>query len=137
MKTRFKFFTMMLALSLSTSALADDAEVKSNAVPSKDVVSFNRLKQGVILNLPPQVISVKIAANYFLAPTGYTLVIPDTNPQQTANIISRSPSPIVSDGSFVSVDKALILLAGNDVDLVVDHLHKYVTYEMHNKGGAN
>jgi len=81
--------------------------------------------------VPQKIKTVKDAANYFLTPTGYTLVIPQNKPEETAKILGREPSYFKRSNRFVTVDQALLLVAGEDVDLVVDHDRKFVTYQYH------
>jgi hypothetical protein len=112
-----------------------DAVVKSDsgspvAIPAK---TYNHLKEMVVLSFPENLHTVKQAAEYFLAPAGYNLVISSSQSRATADILLRQVSSQIRNGQVTTIEKALLLAAGDDVNLVVDHEHKFVTYELRAK----
>lgn len=90
--------------------------------------SFNKLKTGVLLSFPAGLKNVKDVANYFLTISGYSMVIPAENPEQTGEILLRKPSDLANTGKLSTVEKALLLVSGTDTKLLVDHKNKYVTF---------
>jgi hypothetical protein len=90
---------------------------------------FNRLRIGTRLQLPPELATVRDAALYLIAPTGYTLTVNPANAQQVRSILSRPIPPIARDYGVLTVEAALLLVAGDDTRLLVDHARRRIAID--------
>lgn len=93
--------------------------------------AYNRLHIGTAFKYDPKTMpAVLQAAQYLLAPTGYRLVIPYDSARQVNTILMRPVSPLGQTSGYVHIEDALLLIAGDDVALVVDHANKLVSYQL-------
>jgi len=90
---------------------------------------YNELKAGTTLNVPDNLRTVQQAANYLLTPTGYSLVVPTQGFREAAAILNRPVTLESRQAGFASIESALLIIAGDDVRLVVDHANKLVSFE--------
>lgn len=101
----------------------------SAAVNEASTPGFNPLKIGVDLTLPESLVSVEQGANYVLATTGYSLVVPSNDPYRYERVLQRQIAASARLTGLMTIESALLILAGDDTRLVVDHLHKRVMLE--------
>jgi hypothetical protein len=97
-------------------------------------LAANPLRVQVRTIYPQHMKTVGEAAQYLLEPTGYTLTLnPRIEPDAQA-IAMRQIRPQAEGNTTVVLEEALLLLAGDDCRLIVDHPHKLVTFEKIERG---
>lgn len=95
----------------------------------RDRHAVNQLKLGTQLALPDSVRTVQQAANYLLTPTGYSLMVPNDGFREAVSILNRPVSLDARGTGLTTIESALLIVAGEDVRLVVDHVNKLVSFE--------
>ncbi len=91
--------------------------------------AFDQLKTGTVLELPDSIKTVEQAANYVLTPTGYSLMVPNDGFRSAAAILLRPTSAQSRVAGYTTIENALLIIAGDDVRLVIDHANKLVSFE--------
>lgn len=81
------------------------------------------------MTFPKQVLTVRDLALYLLEPSDYKLVVVSGRRAEAMQILARLVPKEVMDGSIKTIEDALLLAAGKDVNLVVDQKNKMVTFE--------
>ena len=81
------------------------------------------------MTFPKHVVTVKDLALYLLDPIDYKLVIVPVRRLEAMQIFGRIVPKEISDGSIKTIEDALLLAAGKDVNLVIDQKNKMVTFE--------
>lgn len=117
-----------IAQTKSATVAVDPANIVSLNAPGK----YNRLRTGTQLALPDAIKTVEQATQYLIAPTGYSLMLPNASMRETAAILNRGLSQQVRITGYATIENALLIIAGDDVRLVVDHENKLLSFELIN-----
>lgn len=83
---------------------------------------------------PDNVTSVRVAVDYLLEPTGYRLVTAYPAPREAALLVDKPLPPIARMQRTMPVIDALQLLAGLENYVVIDRVHRLVSFQK--KGGG-
>ena len=73
--------------------------------------------------------TVEQGANYLLDTIDYRLILHPPAPAEARRIAGMSIGPLARTGGIVPLEEALLLLVGENNQVVVDHEHKLVTFE--------
>lgn len=132
-----KCYACVLLLGLSTatisSALADNniSIGRYVSVPSSvELGQIHLLQQQVQITFPQNVLSLKDAVNFTLQFTGYHLIDDDHMTDAMQSLLNQ-PLPEVDRqlGPF-SLKDALLTLSGNDFYVLVDPVHRLISFRM-------
>jgi hypothetical protein len=98
---------------------------------------MNPLEMGVRMNLPERITTVLEGVLYVLGTTGYKLVAGSPAPQAALVILKRPIPPTAIQDKTVPIYQALLLIAGNDTQLVIDPDNKYVSFDFKRTARGN
>jgi len=79
--------------------------------------------------IPPSARTVEQAAAYLLEPTGYRLALSCAGcPAEAAEIARKPVSPLALKPQLTTIQRALVLVAGSEVHLLVDDKTRLVSF---------
>lgn len=90
---------------------------------------FDPLNLSVRMAIPNTTTTVGEAVMYVLAPTGYKLVVGLPASQDAVDIALNAVPPDAFDGRVMSAANALLLLIGPHHRLLVDPVHKLISFD--------
>lgn len=88
----------------------------------------NPLLTVVSYSFPPTVVTVGQAINYTIEQTGYTLASMTNLPESTKVMLTLPLPSVQRKFSYVTVQSALKTLAGDAFILLVDPIHRVITF---------
>lgn len=120
---RLSLIAIMLALAGCQAPAPDFTDMPA---PLASVQPLERLTR---TRIPPSSRTVEQAASWLLEPSGYRLALTCTGcPTEAAEIARKPISPLGLKPQLTTIKRALVLVAGSDVRLVVDDQARLVSF---------
>lgn len=116
---------IMMIFLLSSLALSGWGYPMGDLNPS----NFNPLNLEVRMTIPNETTTVGEAVMYVLGPTGYKLIVGGNASETGADIALQPVPPNAFDGQVMSAGNALLLLIGQKDRLLVDPVHRLVSFD--------
>ncbi len=92
------------------------------------------LKAQVRFELPSHITTIGAAADWFLEPHGYELLLSGTAPIEARAIAVQSLPPTLPHGRVMSVEDALLAITTSSQAVIVDVNNRLVSFELHRGG---
>lgn len=114
------------ALLVLAGCQASSPSLVDTPAPLPSVQPLERLTR---TRIPPSVRTVEQAASWLLEPSGYRLLLVCSGcPVEAAEIGRKPVSPLGLKPQLTTIKRALILVAGSDVRLLVDDQSRLVSF---------
>jgi hypothetical protein len=105
-------------------------QLKTIVAPKPPNPAPSNLDALVRLDLPTVVKTIGEATTYVLSGTGYQFVDECQGCSAYAKIIAQDPiSPLGFMNETMTLKRALLMIAGGNIRLVIDEKHKMISYE--------
>jgi len=92
-------------------------------------LAFNPFRAQVRTVYPTTIKTVGEAAQYLIEPAGYTLLLDPAVSKDAQEIAERPVGARAGGTAAIPLEEALLLLIGDESNLVVDHPHRLITFE--------
>lgn len=91
--------------------------------------AFDPLNLSIRMAIPNTTTTVAQAVMYVLAPTGYKLIVGEPASRDAISIALGAVPPDAFDGCVMTTANALLLLIGQHNRLLVDPVHKLISFD--------